>query len=173
MRHLILLAGLFAAAPAVAEVRVSGPSGFAIESNVTVPVPPAEAYAALGRIGRWWNSEHTYSGNAANMTIELRPGGCFCETIPADGGAIEHGRVIYARPGQTLRFEGALGPLQSEAVTGTLTWSLRAVAGGTHITQTYVVGGYSRPGFAAVAPLVDQVMADQLSRLAAHLRPGS
>ena len=158
------------AAPAVAEVRASGPSGFAIESRATVPVPPAQAYAALARVGRWWDSQHTYSGDAANLTLEPRVGGCFCERIPADGGSIEHGRIVYARPGQTLRFQGGLGPLQAEGVIGTLTWSLRAVEGGTEITQTYVVGGYMRGGFEPVAPLVDRVMSIQLNRLAEHLR---
>ena len=59
--------------------------------------------------------------------------------------------------------QAALGPLQSEAVVGTLTWSLRAVEGGTEIVQTYVVGGYMRGGLEPVAPLVDQVMSDQLA----------
>lgn len=168
MRHLAILLAL-GSAPAMAEVRASGAAGFALESRATVAASPAEAYAALGRIGRWWSSEHTYSGEAANMTLELRVGACFCETIPADHGVIEHGRVIYARPGQTLRLQAALGPLQSEAVQGTLTWSLRAVDGGTEVTQTYIVGGYMRGGLEAVAPLVDQVMAEQVRRLAEHL----
>lgn len=161
---------LAAAAPAGAEVRNASAAGFALEARATVPAPPAEVYAALGRIGRWWNSQHTYSGDAANMTLEQRAGGCFCERIPADDGSIEHGRVIYARPGQALRVQGALGPLQAEAAAGTLTWSLRAVAGGTEITQTYVVGGYRPGGFEALAPLVDQVMGEQLRRLGEHLR---
>ena len=172
MRHLAIRLAL-GSAPAMAEVRGSSAAGFALESRATVAASPAEAYAALGRIGRWWSSEHTYSGEAANMTLALRVDGCFCETIPADGGAIEHGRVIYARPGQTLRLQGALGPLQSEAVQGALTWSLRAVDGGTEVTQTYVVGGYMRGGLEAVAPLVDRVMTEQLNRLVAHLRPAS
>lgn len=172
-KAILFWAALMAAAPAAAEVRTSSAAGFAIESRATVQVPPAEAYAALARVGRWWDSQHTYSGDAANMTLEPRPGGCFCEAIPADSGAIEHGRVIYARPGQTLRVQAALGPLQSEGVIGTLTWSLRAVEGGTEITQTYVVGGYMRGGFEPVAPLVDQVMSTQLRRLAEHLRQPS
>ena len=166
---ILLAASIMLAAPAAAEVLSSTPAGFAVEARVVVPVAPSEAYAALGRIGRWWNSEHTYSGDAANMRLEPRVGGCFCEAIPADGGEIEHGRVIYARPGQTLRVQGGLGPLQSEGVLGTLTWQLRAVDSGTEISQTYVAGGYMRGGFEAAAPLVDQVMAAQLEGLRRHL----
>lgn len=165
MVRLMVLAVAVIAVPAQAEVLSATPGGFALESKMTVPVPPAEAYAALGRIGRWWQSDHTYSGDAANMRLEQRVGGCFCETIPEGGGEIEHGRVIYARPGQTLRVQGGLGPLQSEGVLGTLTWQLRAVDGGTEISQTYVAGGYMRGGFEAAAPLVDRVMAAQLEGL--------
>ena len=169
MVRFVLMAAIAMAAPAQAEVISATSAGFAVEAKAVVAVPPAEVYAALGRIGRWWESSHTYSGNAANMRLEPRIGGCFCETIPADGGEIEHGRVIYARPGQTLRVQGGLGPLQSEGVLGTLTWQLRAVDGGTEITQTYVAGGYMRGGFEAAAPLVDQVMATQFEGLRRHL----
>lgn len=169
MVRFLVMAVAAMAAPSQAEVLSATSGGFAVEAKATVPVPPTEAYAALGRIGRWWNSGHTYSGDAANMRLELRVDGCFCEAIPDGAGEIEHGRVIYVRPGQTLRVQGGLGPLQSEGVLGTLTWQLRAVEGGTEITQTYVVGGYMRGGFEAAAPLVDQVMTAQLEGLRRHL----
>ena len=149
-----------------ADVKSASPAGFEIESKAMVSMPPTEAYAKLGRIGDWWSSAHTYSGKASNLSLELRAGGCFCETIPEGGGTIEHGRIIYAQPGTALRLQGALGPLQQEAAIGTLTWSLKPVAGGTEITQTYVVGGHVRGGADKFAAIVDQVMAEQLRRLA-------
>ena len=170
MRAIVPFIVLLVTAPAMAEVKSATPAGFEIESRARVPVPPVEAYAALARVGQWWQSAHTYSGDAANMSLEPRAGGCFCEAVPADGGSIEHGRVIYARPGQALRISGALGPLQAEAATGTLTFALSPVDGGTEIVMTYVVGGYIRgPGAAPLAPLVDQVMSAQLAGLRAHL----
>ena len=54
---------------------------------------------------------------------ELKAGGCLCEKIPAEGGSVEHLRIVFARPGRLLRAQGGLGPLQGEAVVGTLTWS--------------------------------------------------
>lgn len=163
MRIILALALIAAASPGVAAVKSAAPSGFEIESRATVRATPAEAYAALGRIGRWWNSDHTYSGDAANLTLDLKAGGCFCEAIPADGGSIEHMRVVYARPGAALRLQGGLGPLQGEAVSGTLTWTLTPAAGGTEIVQTYIVGGNVRGGADKLAPLVDQVLAEQFS----------
>lgn len=163
--RLILVAALMSAAPALAEVRSATDQGFEVFKTVTVKADAARVYAMLGRPGLWWNSEHTYSGDAKNMTMLLRPGGCFCEAVPADKGAIEHGRVIYASPGKVVRLSAAFGPLQGEGAVGALTWTLEPVEGGTRIVQSYVVGGYIRGGPAKLAPLVDMVMGDQLDRL--------
>ena len=157
-------------APAAAEVISSGPNGFALRSSATVAASPADTYAQLTRVGEWWNGAHSYSGDAANMTLEARAGGCFCERVPEGNGSIEHGRVVYAQPDQALRLSGALGPLQQEGVSGALTWTLKAVPQGTEITQTYVVGGYFTHGAQPLAPLVDTVMTEQFDRLVTRLR---
>ena len=128
----------------------------------------AEAYAALGDVGAWWSGAHSYSGDAANMRIELWAGGCFCETLP-DGGTVEHMRVIQALPGRVLRMSGGLGPLQEEAVAGTLTWTLRAVPGGTEIVSRYLVSGHVRGDTGAYAAPVDAVLREQFERLRIHL----
>ena len=179
MRHPISFAAIAALAvapfPAGAEVAASSESGFESHNAVEVSVTPGEAWSALFAPAGWWNGEHTYSGAAANLTIEPAAGGCFCETIPpTDGtasGHIEHMRVLYIDPRvRTLRMTGALGPLQSEAVTGVLTMTVEPSGSGSKITWDYVVGGYMRLPMAQTAMLVDQVIGEQLSRLAALLR---
>jgi uncharacterized protein YndB with AHSA1/START domain len=173
MRHqvsLALAAGLAAAPlPAAAEVAASGEGGFASHNEALVDVSPQAAWEAMLRPADWWNGEHTYSGDATNMSIDLEAGGCFCEEIPESGGEIEHMRVIYVAPGSTLRMTGGLGPLQSEAVTGVLTMTLASEGGMTRISWDYVVGGYLRTPMAELAPLVDQVVGEQLLRLATRL----
>lgn len=104
------------------------------------------------------------SRDAANLSIELRAGGCFCERLK-DGGSVQHLQVVYASPGEGLRLRGALGPLQMEGVDGTLAWTLKPVEGGTNVTQSYVVGGYIRSGMEQWAPRVDRVHDEQLQRL--------
>jgi len=169
MRLVTLLAvGLAAAAPVAAEVTSSSPIHFDIESRVIVAATPAQAYEALGRIGAWWDGAHSYSGDAGNMRLELRAGGCFCETLP-DGGTVEHMHVVQALPGRVIRMTGALGPLQSEALTGTLTWTLRAIPQGTEITSVYLVSGHVRGDVGAYAAPVDAVLRAQLERLRLHL----
>ncbi len=157
-----------AASAAQAEVKSASAAGFEIENKRIVKVAPAAAYAALGRVSAWWNPVHSYSGKAQNLTLGLRAGDCFCERLD-DGGTVEHLRVVYAQPGRLLRLQGGLGPLQQEAATGTLTYTLKPVPGGTEIMQSYIVGGFVRGGADKFAGPVDRVMAEQLAGLAAHL----
>ncbi|MDT9598007.1 SRPBCC family protein [Sphingosinicella rhizophila] len=163
-----VMVALSVAAPAQAEVKAATTVGFELESKIVVAATPGEAYAMLGRIGDWWNPAHSYSGEGANLHLDLKAGGCFCETLQG-GGSVEHMRVVFVQPGSVLRLQGGLGPLQTEGATGTLTWSLKPAIDGTEIVQTYVFGGYVRGGADKIAPIVDQVMAEQLDRLRAKL----
>lgn len=165
----VAVAMLAISGAASAEVKSATDSGFAIGHAVTVTATPAAAYDAITRPARWWNKDHSWSGDAANMTIDARAGGCFCEALPAEKGNAEHARVIFARPGKMLRLSGALGPLQGEAVTGTLTFTLSPAGAGTKITVDYVVGGYIRSGLRNFAGPVDGVIGGQTRRLAALL----
>lgn len=169
MRKMFALTLLLMPSAALAEVKSSSPNGFEVETRSVVAAAPAETWAALVRVQDWWSDDHTYSGSAANLRLDPRAGGCFCETVPQDGGSIEHLRIVYARPGKTLRLHGGLGPLQAQGVAGTFTWALKAVPGGTEVTQTYIIGGNLRGGGEALAPAVDKMLAEQLGRLKAHL----
>ncbi|HEX7915316.1 MAG TPA: hypothetical protein VF497_06160, partial [Rudaea sp.] len=73
---------------------------------------PDRAYAAITGVARWWDSNHTYSGNASNLSLDARAGGCWCEQL-ADGGSVQHMTVLTAMPGRMLRLSGGLGPLQA------------------------------------------------------------
>ena len=159
-----LILVLTVAGPALAEVKSAAPNGFEVASMATISAPADRVYSALGEVGRWWNPSHTLSRDAANLSIELRAGGCFCERLK-DGGSVQHLQVVYVAPGEGLRLRGALGPLQMEGVDGTLSWALKPVEGGTSVTQSYVVGGYIRSGMEQWAPRVDRVFDEQLQRL--------
>jgi hypothetical protein len=64
-----LLAMIFSG-PAVAEVKSVATNGFAVADTQMIRAPPERVYAALGEIGRWWSSAHTFSGDAANLSLE-------------------------------------------------------------------------------------------------------
>ncbi len=68
-----------------------------------------------------------------------------------------------------IRFEGALGPLQGMATRGRMTWKIDATETGSTITFTYHVNGFTEGGFEGLAPAVDGVIGEQLSRLGAFV----
>ena len=89
------------AAPAAAEIRDASDAGFTSEHKVTIAAPPAKVWDALLRPGLWWEGGHTYSGDAANLAIDARPGGCWCEKTAT--GGVEHMRIVYVARGEMLR----------------------------------------------------------------------
>lgn len=157
----------FGTVPASAEVVASSAGGFASSHSVIVAADRGVVWAKLVSPQEWWT--HSWSGNSANLTLDPNAGGCFCETIPApDGGApgsAEHARVVMVLPHSKLRMVGALGPLQSEGVAGTLTVTLTEVDAGTRIEWDYVLGGQSRFSLEQIAPVVDNVQAEFLGGL--------
>jgi len=157
---LLLLAGTSAqSAPQVT------PTGFLVKLETNIHAPVAKVYEALvAQIGSWWNPEHTYSHDAKNLSIDPRPGGCFCEKLP-NGGGVEHLRVVYIVPRETVRFSGALGPLQASGVAGSMTWKLINDADNTRIQLSYSVGGFIDVGFEKIAPAVEAMLREQVDRL--------
>ncbi len=154
---------------ASADVVTVHDQGFVLSKRITVRALPGTVYQTLGKPATWWSSAHSWSGDARNVSIQLKAGGCFCERLPKEKGSVEHGRVISARPGKMLRLNAALGPLQAEGVSATLTWTLKPVTGGTEIAQDYIVSGMIRGGAETFAPAVDAVLNEQLERLARRI----
>jgi uncharacterized protein YndB with AHSA1/START domain len=148
------------------------PGGFALAETVHIAAPRDKVYAALIQPGRWWSSNHSFSGSAANFTLDARAGGCWCETLP-NGGSAQHLTVVYVSPGETLRLRGAIGPFQSFAVENVMTWTLKDSGAGTDLTLTYLVGGYMKGGFENISKVADGVFAEQASRLQHFVETGS
>ena len=166
------MAAVAIASGARAEVAEQWETGFTTRNVVEVSAGADRAYAALGEIGRWWGPDHTYSRTASNMTLELKPGGCFCEAVP--GGGVKHGAVVLAWPAQgTVRIEAALGPLQEMGVVGVLTFKITPKTGGVvEVLQTYTVGG-GRAGLPKIVSSgVDQVVGEQLKRFEKYVETG-
>lgn len=173
MKRLIIAAVLsLAAGVAHAEVAERTDAGFRTRNVVEIAASRDRVYAALGEIGRWWDDAHTYSGKAANMSIRLEPGACFCEALP-NGGGVRHGVVALAWPDQgTLRIEAVLGPLQDEGAAGALTFVVKPKGTGVEVIQAYHVGGLRPASAKTFADPVDQVVGTQLKRLKAYVETG-
>jgi hypothetical protein len=147
-----------------AEVVSVANNGFEVHETVHVAAPADKAFAALLTPSRWWSSSHTFSKNAANLSLDARAGGCWCENIP-EGGSAEHMRVVFLMPGKILRLRGPLGPLQGMGVDGALTFTLKSAANGTDIAVSYAAGGYAKDGFDEMAKAVDHVLGEQMELL--------
>lgn len=158
-----LLGAALVTLPAAAEVTQADTHGFVSMHRLAIAAPPEKVWAALIRPSLWWSKDHTYSTSAANLSLDPRPGGCWCERLA--GGGVEHGRVIYADRAKAMRLDAALGPLQAGAVTGRLTFALKAEGQGTVVTITYVVSGLHPAGLDKLAAPVDAVLAAQLPAL--------
>ena len=167
MRALLVLPALLLVTPASATVLNAGEHGFEVENSVNLVVPQPEAFASFGQVGQWWNKEHTYSGDGKRMSLQMRPGGCFCEPLE-NGGGIEHMRVTYVQPGERVVLTGSLGPLLYEATTGVMDVKFERIAGGSRVTMNYRAAGFANGGAETKAALVDQVLADQLKRYRAY-----
>jgi len=164
-RSLIALA-LLAASPAAAEVTASADTSFTVTQKLAVAAPPAKLWATLVAPASWWNPEHSWSGDAANFSMDARAGGCFCEKL-AEGGSVEHLRVLFVQPNKLLRLGGGLGPIQAMPASGVMTFALKPGADGksTELTVTYAVAG--GPGLGKIAAPADGMIAGQLARLKA------
>ena len=181
--RIILVAAALAAlsSPATAEVKATSDTGFNVVHIASVKATPDEIWKRLLAPKNWWSNAHSWSGSSAGFYIDAQANGCFCELFQetgADGklkttGSVEHMRVIFAQPGKVLRMQGALGPLQSEAVIGTLTIAMEPTKDGAHtkLSFSYVVGGYMRYKVPEIAPAVDKVLAEQFLSLLSPFAP--
>jgi len=149
---------------APAEVTDSAPNGFTVINETIVAADADAAFAiATQHVGQWWDSNHTVSGDASRMSIDATPQGCFCEDLGGETGVV-HLTVTFSNPGTLLRMTGGLGPLGLMGVNGNMLWEFDVVEGGTRVTWTYTVGGYSPEGLDRIAPSVDYVLASALQR---------
>jgi len=158
---------------AVAEVADSSMNGFTVKTSVTIQASQAEVYRRLvHNVGDWWNPQHSFSGDARNLTIEEKPAGCFCETLPGQG-AVRHMEVLRFVQGKTLVLSGAIGPLQSLAAAATMTIQLSPGDTGTTVGVTYAVAGYLPDGMNTWAAPVDSVITEQFVRLKNFVEHGT
>ena len=152
-----------------AEVTFRDDFGFTVNHSIETGAAPYVVYRTLtSHVDQWWSGEHSWTGDAANLYMKIERGGCFCERLP-ENGRVEHLRIIYLEPGKEIRFDGALGPLQSMAVDGRMIWKIEPQEEGSRVSFTYKVFGHPEGGLAGIAPAVDGVIGEQLKRLGERL----
>jgi uncharacterized protein YndB with AHSA1/START domain len=171
LRIAALAACLLAGAASQAETSDVSPSGFTITYAMVVDSDPQKVYQAFTQLPKWWNSAHTWSGQASNLSLDAQAGGCWCERW-GDGASAMHGRVLMALPGSALRLQAWLGPLQEIPNAGVLTFGTARRDGATRLRVTYRVAGAPEANLDKLAPAVDGVIAEQVKRLKAFIETG-
>lgn len=164
----ILLTSIFCLclnAPAMAEVTVSAPDHYTLTHKGASPLAPDTLWARLINPADWWHPDHTYSGDAQNLSLEATAGGQWREDW--DDGSTSHGVVLLVEDGKTLRLNAPFGPLQEMGVTVIWTISLMPdnETGGTKVTFTEIANGTASSKLDVVAPAVDFVKTEAMRRL--------
>ncbi|MCR9271276.1 MAG: SRPBCC family protein [Hyphomonadaceae bacterium] len=149
----------------MAEVVTASPDHFTLKLEAETELAPNEVWARLIVPSEWWQSDHTYSGDAKNLSLDVQAGGLWREDW--DGGSVWHGTVIQAHENKSLILSAPFGPLQGLAVTSVWTITLTPhEAGGTKITFDHVTNGTDASGLDQMAPAVDFVKGAALASLA-------
>ncbi len=172
MKSKLMLCAIFCliSAALMGEVVDSSANGFTVKTTVTIKAAPDAVYRQIIHVGDWWDSAHTFSGDAHNLSIEEKPMGCWCEKLPQ--GGVRHMEVVFLSPGKKLVMIGGIGPLQSMATTGSMTFQLSPAEGGTKLELTYAVAGYLGSGLNNLAAPVDGVLGQQVGRLKSFIETG-
>jgi uncharacterized protein YndB with AHSA1/START domain len=169
----LALAAASAADLARADTSGVSTAGFTVTFTREVNATPDKLWTALTQVQNWWNSAHSWSGKAANMSFDLQAGGCWCEKW--EGSSVMHGTVVSIQPRKVLRFYANLGPLQERATNGVLTFAQSVSKENnekTVLKVTYRVAGPPDTGLQELAPAVDGVIGEQVKRLVAFAETG-
>jgi len=167
MRAIICTAVLTCAAPAAAEVVSTSPDHYTLRHEGVSPLAPDALWARLIDPASWWHPDHTYSGDAANLSLEVTAGGVWREDW--DSGSVFHGEVLLALEGKTLRLDAPFGPLQEMGVSvvWTITLTPDEETGGTNVTFDEIANGTAASRLDDLAPAVDFVKTEAMTRLTA------
>lgn len=167
----IALAGLLTAlAPlAGAEVVSSSDTSYVLRHEANAEMPPAELWERLVNPASWWSAEHSYSGDADNLSLDLRAGGLWQETW--DNNAVAHGQILTILEGQVLRLEAPFGPLQAMGAYVIWTITLKPDGEGTLVVFDEIANAPVGSNLALVAPAVDGVKTAAIESLTAANDP--
>ena len=158
----IAAAGL-AGSPAGAEVVSSSAGHFELRHEATSMLAPEALWARLVDPAAWWHPDHTYSGDAANLSLDPVAGGLWLEKW-ADG-SVAHGEVINVVEGRTLRLNAPFGPLQGAGAYTIWTITISPDGDGSRVVFDEIATGPPTADMAELAGAVDYVKGQAIERL--------
>ena len=150
-----------------ADIVAADDAHYTLRHEARSDLAPDALWERLIRPQDWWSSDHTYSGDAANLALSAKAGGLWQENW--DGGSVQHGRVLAIQEGKQLRLDAPFGPLQGMGVTVVWTISITAdeETGGSRVVFDEIANGTKASGLDQIAPAVDGVKSEAIRRLTA------
>ncbi|MEM6775926.1 MAG: SRPBCC domain-containing protein [Pseudomonadota bacterium] len=163
---LVLMCAIGVTAPAHAEVVSASDSHFTLRHDGHTSRSVEDTWQRLIRPSSWWDPRHSYSGDAANISLELEVGGLWREDW--DGGSVAHGTVLFIDEEKTLRLEAPFGPLQGMGAYVVWTITLEAAEEGTNVVFEESAIGPAGANYQAMAEAVDGVKTEAMRNLTAE-----
>jgi uncharacterized protein YndB with AHSA1/START domain len=159
----LLVIGLHSTAGA--EVVDASATYYRLRHEATSSRSPDALWQRLVDPASWWHPDHTYSGDATNLSLDLRPGGLWLETW--DGGAVAHGEVLLVQRGKTLRLNAPFGPLQGIGAYTIWTITIEPSEEGSLVVFDEVSTAPDPANMTELAKAVDFVKTEAITRLVA------
>jgi len=159
----ILTAGLLTSATASAEILSASETHLVLRHEAVSALPPDRLWRRLINPTAWWHPDHTYSGDATNLTLDVQAGGLWREDW--DDRSVSHGRVLYVEPGRMLRMEAPFGPLQELGAYTIWTITIAPAEEGSVVVFDEVSTGPPTANMAEIAKAVDFVKGEAIRRL--------
>ncbi|TDF39224.1 hypothetical protein EYS14_06770 [Alteromonadaceae bacterium M269] len=157
----VFLCGLVTKASAT--VVEASPEHYVLKQEAESTLKPEKLWQRLIKPESWWHPDHTYSGDSANLSLDLTAGGLWSETW--DGGSVLHGQVLLVMNNKQLRLNAPFGPLQEKAVQVIWTITLTPSDKGTLVVFDEVASGSQSSELDKLAPAVDFVKTEAIKRL--------
>ncbi len=159
----ILITTLLMSVSVNAEVISASDTHFLLKLESTSALAPDDLWQRLINPASWWHPDHTFSGDANNLTLIAKAGGLWREAW--SGGSVVHGRVMLVQTGRVLRMEAPFGPLQAAGAYVVWTISLKPEEEGTRVVFDLSAVGPAGAALDKLAGAVDGVKTEAISRL--------
>ena len=160
---IVLALALIVPATGQAEVLSVSDTHFALRQEARSELTPEQLWQRLIRPATWWHPDHTYSGDAANLSLDVQAGGLWREDW--DGRSVAHGRVLFVDPGKVLRLDAPFGPLQGLGAYTMWTITITPDENGSAVVFDEVSTGPPTAKLTDVAGAVDYVKSEAIRRL--------
>ncbi len=167
IRTIAIVLTFLTSTPAAAEVVSRSDDAFTLRFALGLETTPEDVIVSVEELPQWWDPAHTYSGDAANLSLVLEEGGCWCERLE-DGSLFQHAVVTAVEP-RRVAMNAALGPLHDKATKAELTWTIGPKNQGYLVAMDFVVEG---PGVGAFADGVNGVMDQAWDRFVRYIEYG-